>query len=99
MKIVNENDNVLKSKSKQWYDRRAKKVVFQTGDKVLLLLPLIGKPLQARFCGPYEVLQRLGEVDYMVGTHDRRKSKRVVHVNLMKKFIERTDDTEVVEDV
>jgi len=61
------------------------------------LLPLIGKPLQAKYCGPYEVLQRLGEVDYLVGTPDRRKTKRVVHVNLMKRYLTRqTEDVLLV---
>jgi hypothetical protein len=55
-------------------------------EQVLLLLPLIGKPLQAKYCGPYRVKERLGPVDYRVSTPDRRKVERVVHVNLMKRY-------------
>jgi hypothetical protein len=93
---VNENEMVYKCKSKQWYDLHATSVTFEEGDQVLLL-PLVGKPLQAKYCGPYQVLQRLGEVDYLVGTPDRRKTKRVVHVNLMKKYLTRQSDS-VMED-
>ena len=91
LQIVNENELMMKSKSKEWYDVNAKSVKFEKGDQVLLL-PLIGKPLQAKYCGPYQVLKRLGEVDYLVGTPDRRKTKRVVHVNLMKRYLARQSE-------
>jgi len=53
---------------------------------VLLLIP--GHPLQAKFHGPF-VVEQLGPVDYVVATPDRRKTKRVCHVNLLKKYHER----------
>ena len=66
-------------------------IEFEEGDLVLVLLPLIGKPLQARLCGPYKVVQRLNEIDYVIATPDRRKTKRVIHVNLLKKFVSRDE--------
>jgi hypothetical protein len=66
---------------------------------VLLLLPLIGKPLQAKYCGPYVVLKRLGEVDYVISTPDRRKIKRVVHVNLLKRYLSREMAEELMPNV
>lgn len=90
--MVNDNELIAKAKSKAWYDKHARNVMFQEGDKVLLLLPLIGKPLQAKYCGPYVVLRRLGEVDYLISTPDRRKAQRVVHVNLMKRYVTREVD-------
>ena len=98
LQIANDNELVHKSKSKEWYDLHAKSVTFEKGEQVLLLLPLIGKPLQAKYCGPYQVLKRLGEVDYLVGTPDRRKAKRVVHVNLMKKYLARQGEKVLVVD-
>ena len=32
-------------------------------------------------------MQRVNEVDYVIATPDRRKTKRVIYVNLLKKFI------------
>lgn len=87
MAVANKNEEVAKKKT--WYDRKTKEVLFEVGEQVLLLLPLIGKPLQAKYCGHYVVEKRLGGVDYVVKTHDRRKTKRVVHANLMKKYIAR----------
>src|ERR1043165_5306317 len=93
VRLANENAVVAKSKSKEWCDRCAKVVDFEVGQQVLLLLPLIGKPLEAKYAGPYVVLERLGPVDYLVATPDRRKNKRVVHVNLMKRYESRVDCT------
>jgi len=78
-----------RSKAKRWYDRRACQREFDPGDKVLVLLPVQGKPLEAKFHGPYLVEQRLGPVDYVISTPDRRKTKRVCHINLLKKYVER----------
>ena len=62
---------------------------FVPGDKVLVLLPIPGKPLHAKFHEQYVVEEQLGPVDYVISTPDRRKSKRVCHVNLLKQYIER----------
>ena len=93
LEIVNANEKIAKKQSKCWYDRNPKPVSYKEGE--LVLPPLIGKPLQAKFFGPYVIEKRIGEVDYVVRTPDRptRKSKRVVHVNLLKKYIARVTDT------
>ena len=44
-----------RSKSKQQFDRRAVLRTFETGDKVLVLLPISGKPLHAKYVGPYTI--------------------------------------------
>jgi len=53
------------------------------------LSEISGHSLQAKFRGPYVVEQQLGSVDYVISTQDRRKTKRVCHVNLLKKYHER----------
>jgi hypothetical protein len=84
-------DHLLKAqqKMKTWFDKKARVQVFVPGDKVLLLIPMPGNPLQAKFSGPYEVLQKLNSVDYLVHTPDRRKTKRICHVNMIKPYFER----------
>ena len=42
-------------KMKHWYDENARERTFQPGDRVLALFPIPGKPLQARYYGPYTV--------------------------------------------
>ncbi|KAK3894629.1 hypothetical protein Pcinc_001607 [Petrolisthes cinctipes] len=70
-------------KMKQWYDRKARWREFQVGDEVLVLLPLQGQPLAAKFQGPYMVEKRLGETDYLVKTPDRRRSHQLCHANML----------------
>src|SRR6218665_1587651 len=64
-------------------------VTYEVVEQVLLLLPLIGKKLQAKYCGPNTDVERLDEVDYLICTPGRRKAKRIVHVNLPLTFLTR----------
>ena len=40
---------------KHGYDQNTKERSLKPGDKVLALLPIPGRPFQARYCGPYSV--------------------------------------------
>ena len=66
MDIVNPNEQKAKKRSKFWYDKNAKPISYAEGERVLVLLPQIGKPLQAKYFGPYVVEKRLGEVNCVV---------------------------------
>ncbi len=59
---------------------------FKQGTQVLVLLPVVGSALSARFSGPYEVLKKLSNTDYVIRTPDHRKKSRVCHVNMLKAF-------------
>ncbi len=54
--------------------------------KVLVLLPIVGSALSARFSGPYEVLRKLSNTDYVICTPDRKRKFCVCHVNMLKAF-------------
>ena len=56
------------SKMKLRYDENAQDINFEPGDKVLALLPIPVKPLQARYYGPYTVDKKLSDVNYIVNT-------------------------------
>ena len=53
------------------YDKKAVERSFEPGDKVLLLLPVSGKPLSAKYTGPYRVKQKLNSLNYVIETPDR----------------------------
>ena len=72
-------------------DKKAESRSFEHGDKVLVLLPIPGEPLRAKFSGPYMVERKLGKETYLVSTPDRRKTKRVCHINMLKKYYDRED--------
>ena len=80
---------------KKWYDKDAKSREFSPGDKVLVLFPIPGHPLQARYHGPYVIESKVGEVDYIVKTLDRRKSRQLCHINMLKEYVDRNDDGSV----
>ena len=70
------------------YDENAQDRNFEPGDKVLALLPIPGKPLQARYFGPYTVDKKLSDVNYIVNTPGRCKQKQLCHINMLKKYID-----------
>ena len=85
------------SKMKIRYDENAKDRNFEPGDKVLALLPIPGRPLQARYYGPYTVDKKLSDVNYIVNTPGRRNQKQLCHINMFKKYIDR--DSSVISSV
>ena len=47
--------------AKTWYDRKARTRHFDAGDFVLVLLPVSGKQLHAKYQGPYKIIRQLGQ--------------------------------------
>ena len=84
-----EQAKLARVNAKKWYDKRARQRHFEVGQFVLVLLPVNGKPLDAKYQGPFKILERVGPVDYMIELPGRRKPKRVVHVNMLKLYHER----------
>ena len=61
------------SKMKVWYDRKAKSRCFEPGDRVLVLFPVVGNHLQAKYSGPYKVVKKISDTNYLVKTPGTRK--------------------------
>ncbi|KAK0155661.1 Retrovirus-related Pol polyprotein from transposon 412 [Merluccius polli] len=88
------------SKMKTRFDRKSVNRSFQAGDKVLVLLPVVGSALQAKFSGPYKVESKLSETNYVICTPERRRKTRVCHINMLKRYVSREsppDETNVSE--
>ena len=77
------------SKMKVWYNRKAKSRCFEPGDRVLVLFPVVGNPLQAKYSGPYKVVKKISDTNYLVKTPDRRKETQVCHINMLKAYHEK----------
>ena len=82
----------VQTEMKTRYDRKARSRTFTPGDQVLVLLPLSGQPLQARFSGPYVIESKVGDLDYVVKTPDRRKKRQLCHVNMLKRYYARSSE-------
>ena len=91
------NPKSAQSKMKLHYDESAEDRNFKSGDKVLALLPILGKPLKARYHGPYIVDKKKSDVNYIVNTSGRRKQKQLCHINMLKRYIDR--DSSVISSV
>lgn len=74
---------------KKRFDKKAVNRQFQVGDEVLAFLPIPGSVLQAKFSGPYVIAEKLSDTDYVVETPDRRRKKRVCHINMLKSYVSR----------
>ena len=94
-KLVEQNLTKAQMDQKFWYDKNARNREFQPGDQVLVLLPTSTSKLLAQWQGPYEVVKRIGEVDCLIDMHDRRRKRRVFHVNMLKLFHCLTENTEI----
>ena len=87
--IAKRNLQGSQSKMKVWYDRKAKSRCFEPGDRVLVLFPVVGDPLQAKYSGPYKVVRKISDTNYLVKTPDRRKETQVCHINMLKAYHEK----------
>lgn len=82
-----------RTSAKTYYEKKARDDrSFDVDDEVLVLLPVPSKPLTAKYYGPYKIVEKLGSVDYVIATTDRRKTRRVCHVNLLKEYHRRDID-------
>ena len=71
---------------KNLYDKRAREKMIKPGDKVLLLLPMKSNKLLMQWRGPFEVVEKKSQVNYVVKVKTKCKN---FHVNMLKPYVER----------
>ena len=91
--LAKEKMECAQGKMKKLYDRRTEQRVFSPGDRVLALLPITGSPFQAKFKGPYTVVKKISDLNYLISTPQRRKSTQLCHVNLLKPYHARASES------
>lgn len=91
--------NLLQSQAqqKEWYDKAARACSFQSGEKVLLLLPTSENKLLAKWQGPYEVKRKVGPVTYENEIPSRSQPLQVFHINMLKKWHSRIPSSDMAE--
>ena len=82
------NKEILAAKTKGYYDKSHRKVIFKPDDLVMIYWPTPKKGLSKKFLstwrGPYSVVSKLGEVTYRVKlAHETMP----VHVQRLRKYI------------
>ena len=94
-RLARQNLEVSQCKMKEQYDKESEIRSFEAGDEVLVLMPTPGQPLNARYFGPYKVVRKINEVNYMINIPEGRKKYKICHLNLLKKFHSRLTNAAV----
>lgn len=92
--IADGNMEKAQLQQKRWYDQNAR-----VRELVLLLLPTSTCKLMAQWQGPFRVMKKIGRVNYQIEIPHCRKSKRIYHTNLLKKWESPSAECFAVEEV
>ncbi|XP_076031045.1 uncharacterized protein LOC143019237 [Oratosquilla oratoria] len=76
---------LLKAKEvqKAYYNKKTKLRILEEGDQCLLLLPTAHNKLLSQWQGPFEVVKRLSDLNYLVQVGPDQKR---FHINMLKKY-------------
>ena len=55
------------------------------------MFPVVGNHLQAKYYGPYKVVKKISDTNYLVKTPGRRKETKVYHINMLKAYHEKPE--------
>lgn len=72
---------------KMHFDKKAVAREHKVGDLVLMFLPVRKFPLQAKYQGSFQVIDKLNDTNYVISTPGKRKERKKVHVNLLRKYL------------
>ena len=86
--FAKDNFKVAQKQMETWCDKHAQERQFKVGDQVLVL-PVAGCPLQAKFIDLCTIVEKLDDLDYNVSTPERRKIIQLCHVNMLNQIIPR----------
>ena len=104
IKLIRSRLLEVQSRHKSYADRRRKDLEFQVGDKVFLKVShwkgilIFGRKgkLASRYIGPYEILERVGNVAYRLTlSPELERIHNVFHVSMLKKYV--SDLTHILE--
>ena len=88
-KLARTTLNQMSQKYKKYYDLKARPRKLKIGDKVLVLLPEDQNKLLLRWKGPYKVVEKKCDNDYVIDMDGVRKT---FHINLLKFYFERGEE-------
>ena len=89
MAEAREQKLISQAKMKESYDKHAQDRSYEVGEEVLVFLPEGAGKLDSRWQGPYKISRKIGDANYEIIMPDKRKSKRILHANLCKKWYNR----------
>ncbi len=96
MLVVHDSLTDAQEDEKTYYDKDARSRVYEVGQKVLVMLPVPGDALSVKYQGPYTVERQTSPVDYVIRMPSTRRVLRVVHVNMMRPYFNRSQYVSLV---
>jgi hypothetical protein len=92
---IKQNLKASQDRQKVYADKNRKAREFKVGENVLLKVNPKKSSLKlgsctkmaARFCGPFEILDRIGQVAYMLALPASMNVHNVFHVSLLNKYV------------
>lgn len=89
---VRQRLSLKSSRAKAYYDRKARQIHFECGQKVWLFNPrrIVGRSpkLQSNWEGPYKIVKKLNDVVYCIRKSSRHRNK-IVHLDRLASYHER----------
>ncbi|KAJ1216139.1 hypothetical protein NDU88_003745 [Pleurodeles waltl] len=89
MKKTRKNFQASQELQKQWFDQKSVLTKYHPGQKVWVLEPVAPRALQDKWSGPHLMVEKKGEVTYLVDQGNARSPLRVLHVNHRKPYYDR----------
>ena len=72
--------------NQQWFNKKAKAKHLKEGDQVLLLLPTKLNKLEMQWQGPFDIIKKVRENDYVINLDGQHK---MFHANMLRKYLVR----------
>jgi hypothetical protein len=100
---IKQNLKVAQDRKTSYVDKGRTHREFKVGDHVFLKVKANGSSLNmgncsklaVRYCGLFEILERIGLVAYMIALSSSMSDHNIFHVSLLKKYI--PDDNHVID--
>jgi hypothetical protein len=89
--VVHASQEARQEKNKARYDKNCRPLKLKPDDLVLTFQTVPGDPLRVKYTGPHRIIKQTSDVDYLVEFLGTRKEQRNMHVNLLRKYFQRTE--------
>ena len=82
------HDELRKAQENQhkWFNKKARAKHLKEGDQVLLLLPTKLNKLEMQWQGPFDIIKKVRENDYVINLDGQHK---IFHANMLRKYLVR----------
>ena len=77
------NNRRAQQKNKGYFDKRCAVRQLEPGEKALVLMPSHGNKLLARWCGPYRIIRKCPDNNYVLDIDGR---EAWLHMNALRKY-------------